>query len=60
MATKQYVVLNPRGIPTGVPIFRRDDGVWREGDTFERPAAMSKGDVDGLVDRGFLKEVAGG
>jgi hypothetical protein len=50
----KYKVLNPRGVPEGMPVITMDshDGpvLFYEGDTFE-------GIPGDYVERGFLKEV---
>lgn len=49
-------MLNPRQIPKGTRILRRDVKDWYEGDDFVKPANMSDASVKDYVARGFLKE----
>ena len=62
--TRQYLVLNPRGIPQGVPVisFSTADLTWhwREKDVFEKPSEMSETSVSAWVARGFLQLMTDG
>ena len=69
MAAKKYTVMNPRGIgkdADGKPIHILRHTVGGkdirhfEGDVVTVPGAWSVGEVAGLVERGFLKEVTSG
>ena len=60
---KTYIVLNPRGIPTGIHILAFRPGedksqhqMWHEGDEFVKPAKMKAVDVAAWVKGGFLRE----
>lgn len=53
---KQYIVLNPRGIPKGRHIIRSGRALFYEGDVID---AGQVGDAAALVRRGFLRPVDG-
>ena len=51
---KQYRVLNPNGIPKGVPILSWRGSNWFEGDILEAPPGLS---VERILKEGYVEEV---
>ena len=54
--TKRYRVLNPNGIPQGIPILSWQDFNWFEGDVLEPPPGMN---IDRILREGYIEEVGG-
>lgn len=50
----KYIVVNPRGIPKGTPIFRQGEKTYREGDTYDGDSPAEP------LRRGFIQEVKNG
>lgn len=58
MKTKvKYRVLNPNGIPPGVPILEWRGQEWFAGDVLEPPAGMS---VERILREGYIAVLKGG
>lgn len=58
---KKYIVTNPRGVKSGVPILGYNDGRdFYEGDVFIPSKTAKAENIKKLLDQGLIVEVEGG